>query len=57
MNIDIESLKKHVPEELSVTPIIYAYCRAKTEIEKFKEACREEYRESHTENIRNEKES
>lgn len=57
MNIDIESLKKHVPEELSVTPIIYTYCRAKAEIEKFKEACREEYRESHMEKSRDAEES
>lgn len=54
MNIDIESLKKHVPEELSVTPIIYTYYRAKAKIEKIKETCCEEYRESHMENSENE---
>ena len=57
MNIDIESLKKHVPEELSVTPIIYTYCRAKAKIEKIKETCREEYRESHMENTIDKEES
>lgn len=50
MNIDIESLKKHVPEKLSVIPIIYTYDRAKAKIEKIKETCREEYRECHMEN-------
>ena len=57
MNIDIESLKKHVPEELSVTPIIYTYGRTKAKIEKIKETCREEYRESHMENTIDKEES
>ena len=57
MNIDIESLKRHVPEELSVNPIMYTYYRAKVKIEKIKEACCEEYRENHTENTRDEEKS